>query len=721
MKPITIAFILWTFGFSGIAQNISVTFTGNGAATTIDTVIATNLMTGQSVTLPGNETLILAVYSGIPSLSGLTVMGMVYPNPFSGKATFITMAEKPQTVHLKVQNLMGQVVTEHQAFVKTGENEFTFSVNAAGIYIVSLTTGQGTACYKVICTGATESESRIQYLGTASGDDINPSKPSVKSYLTGYTLGYTPGDVILYKCISGNSVTIISDSPTSSMNYDVVFIACTDPDGRNYSIVTIGNQTWMAENLAYLPAVSPSTDQSDTDPYYYVYGYEGRSVSAAKASANFGTYGVLYNWAATLAACPSGWHLPTDGEWKILEMNLGMSSEDADLEGWRTSGTVGGKLKGAGTTLWVSPNLGATNASGFNALPSGIRYIPSGFSGLGYYTDLWTSSERDASAAMNRGLFYDLESIYRAGDQKRFGLPVRCLYGAVPPIVSTAHSSATTETSATSGGNISSDGGAVVTGRGVCWSVSPNPTIADSNTTDGSGAGSFSSTLGSLNANSTYYVRAYATNSAGTAYGQQEQFLTPEGTFAYEGRTYGYRTIGTQTWMTENLAYLPAVSRSSIGSRTLPNYYVYGYEGINVSDAMTNGNYSTYGVLYNRPAALTACPAGWHLPTDEEWTTLTTYLGGDSTAGGKMKEMGTTLWVDLNTGASNESGFSARPGGYRNSSGGFLALGSYTYYWTPLEYDTYRGWGRGLQNNLWELIRNYYNRANGFSIRCLRN
>ena len=112
-------------------------------------------------------------------------------------------------------------------------------------------------------------------------------------------------------------------------------------DGKVYKTITIGTQTWMAENLAYLPSVSHSFTSSFDFPVYYVYGYDGNSVSAAKASANYITYGVLYNWEAAKIACPSGWHLPTDAEWTILENYLGT--------------TAGDKLKETGDIALVEP------------------------------------------------------------------------------------------------------------------------------------------------------------------------------------------------------------------------------------------------------------------------------------------------------------------------------------------------------------------------------
>ena len=196
-------------------------------------------------------------------------------------------------------------------------------------------------------------------------------------------------------------------------------------DGKVYKTVTIGEQVWMAENLAYLPSVVGPATESYTDPYYYVYGYDGTSVATAKATTNYQTYGVLYNWPAALSACPPGWHLPSDAEWKQLEMYLGITSAQADATGWR--GTAeGGKLKEEGTTHWDSPNTGATNTSGFTALPGGVRG-GGRFASIGIGGIRWSSTEDITEAAWARTLTYDTSLVYRGTFLKANGYSVRCL------------------------------------------------------------------------------------------------------------------------------------------------------------------------------------------------------------------------------------------------------------------------------------------------------
>ena len=202
-----------------------------------------------------------------------------------------------------------------------------------------------------------------------------------------------------------------------------------------------------------------------------------------------------------------------------------------------------------------------------------------------------------------------------------------------------------------------------------------------------------------------------------------------------DGNIYEYVTIGNQVWMAENLKYLPSVVGPGTGSQTTPYYYVYGYNGTNVAEAKATANYTTYGVLYNWPAAMAGsasstanpsgvqgvCPTGWHLPSDAEWTELTDYLGGTSVAGGKLKETGTTHWVSPNTGATNETGFTALPGGYRGYVGYFDGIGTNGYWWSATENATSHAWRRHVLYNYSYVPRGNHNKELGFSVRCVRD
>ena len=186
---------------------------------------------------------------------------------------------------------------------------------------------------------------------------------------------------------------------------------------------------------------------------------------------------------------------------------------------------------------------------------------------------------------------------------------------------------------------------------------------------------------------------------------------------------YAYQTvqIGNQCWFSENCRYLPIVSDPSIDSTTEPHYSVYGYTGTDVTAAQATSNYATYGVLYNWPAVMTEgiCPSGWHIPSDGEFTELTDFLGGESVAGGKMKEAGYDHWNSLNIGATNSSGWTGLPGGFRYS-GGFNYNGYDGDWWTASESGSY-SWARILNTFNDYVDRNYYGRNYGFSARCVRD
>ncbi|TSA25481.1 MAG: hypothetical protein D4R68_08830 [Ignavibacteriales bacterium] len=197
-------------------------------------------------------------------------------------------------------------------------------------------------------------------------------------------------------------------------------------DGKIYEIVKIGNQTWMAENLSYLPSVSPSSVRSLTATVYYVYGYEGNDVASAKQHPNYKVYGVLYNWDAANVSCPDGWHLPNDEDWKSLELFLGMSESEANEEGTRDSGSVAKKLKS--TELWDVFGSKGDNSSGFKAI-AGAYLDNNGFGNerLGYYCTFWTSSTIGPSYAWHRFLNYSEDGITRGNYYRNFGHSVRCI------------------------------------------------------------------------------------------------------------------------------------------------------------------------------------------------------------------------------------------------------------------------------------------------------
>jgi uncharacterized protein (TIGR02145 family) len=195
-------------------------------------------------------------------------------------------------------------------------------------------------------------------------------------------------------------------------------------DGNVYHYNQIGSQTWMTQNLAYLPAVSPPDTCSITEKHYYVLGFEGNSAAEAKKTDNYAAYGVLYNWEAAMTACPEGWHLPTDQEWKTLERYLGMSEKEVDLMKEKKSGSIGKKLKY--TSGWFNDGNG-DNSAGFYALPGGYLNIDHTFDSFQKQTAWWTSSAVGNSQAIIRGSSFNTEGVFRNFFEKQHGNSVRCV------------------------------------------------------------------------------------------------------------------------------------------------------------------------------------------------------------------------------------------------------------------------------------------------------
>ena len=219
---------------------------------------------------------------------------------------------------------------------------------------------------------------------------------------------------------------------TSSHNFNVLvrepFNFTDTRDGKEYKAIKISSQIWMAENLAYIPSVTPSWEAGGI----WVYGYNGYDPLEAKASANYSIYGCLYSWKTATDdnhgngkdICPPEWHLPTDMEWKNLEEALGMDPIELDSVGWRYSGEIGRKIKN--NSGWDQEGNG-TNSGGFGAKPAGSRASTGSFIGLTGYTSFWTATEFTTTDAWRRYLFYNLPAVGRYNDFKTNGYSVRCV------------------------------------------------------------------------------------------------------------------------------------------------------------------------------------------------------------------------------------------------------------------------------------------------------
>lgn len=346
-----------------------------------------------------------------------------------------------------------------------------------------------------------------------------------------------------------------------------------------------------------------------------------------------------------------------------------------------------------------------------------------------------------AYAITPKEIFYGNEKVFTASE-------------LVVPTVRTYQVQHFDRHSATCYGYVVLEGSAPVTERGMCWSTSRKPKVEDGHKSDEEGGlGPFNLELAGLRENTVYYVRAYARNSRGVAYGAEFSFKTlAENEISdFDGNIYSTIVIGEQTWMRTNLRVthysdgtpIPHVEDADEWSRLTHESKAYSWYNNEEHYAVA------YGALYTWPAVMNGtegsrenpggiqgvCPDGWHVPSDLEWQEMEIYLGMDPAMadtmlfrsrgediGGKFKETGFTHWRSPNTGATNLSGFAAVGGGLRNAYGQFRNLNRDGKYWTATLYKETQGpLARGLSFSNTYIDRDYEHNFNAASVRCVKD
>jgi uncharacterized protein (TIGR02145 family) len=434
---------------------------------------------------------------------------------------------------------------------------------------------------------------------------------------------------------------------------------------------------------------------------YYIRAYAINSVGTGYGNELEFTSGNPHDYVPVLTTSPvteimptsakSGGGISSDGGYPITERGVCWSSSPGPtVTNDRTS-------DGTGTGSFISTITGLTENSTYY-----LRAYATNSNGTGYGNEL-SFTTADPSAYL--------------------------------PLLSTTSVTDITPSTAKSGGTISSNGGYPVMARGVCWSTVPGPTTAGSKTNDGTGTGTFVSSITGLAANTTYYVRAYAVNNIGAGYGTEVSFATQQGSIGDSV------TIGTQVWMLKNLDVDKYRNGDPIPHVTDPTQWASLTTGAWCYCDNDSAMGAIYGKLYNwyavsDPRGL--APAGWHVPTDDEWKALEMYLGmtqsqADATGlywrgtneGGKLKEAGTAHWQSPNTGADNSSGFTALPGGSRSSiDGSFYTVGYLGCWWLRGECSggvTVGACTRTLYSTNAGVARDPLNSKCGVSVRCVRD
>ncbi len=540
------------------------------------------------------------------------------------------------------------------------------------------------------------------------------------------------------QCGSSSDTVMISFAPATTT------FTCGDSlldtrDGQKYATVQIGTQCWMAENLnvgVMVNSVNTGSSHSDVSNNGAIekYCYDN-------TASNCNEYGGLYDWNEAMGysdtegvqgICPPavGWHIPTDAEWTQLENYLGGSS------------IAGGKLKESGTTHWRATNVGATNSSGFTALPGGYRYNKGDFNTPSTNGHFWSSSASSSAGAWYRYLFYSSQNIYRLNGDRTYGFSVRCVRDSVVCTPQPEQANAGPDSLNIEGDSVqlwantpSASSGPFGSAQGQQWAVVASTPLGNPGIFSDSSAADawFYGTPGT-----TYTLVWTIFNQCGaTSDTVLIGFATPEWTCGMpftdprDGQTYATTHIGSQCWMAENLNVGTMIQVNSNPSNDgIIEKYCY-----NDDPAMCD----IYGGLYqweemmeymNTEGSQGICPSGWHIPADAEWCTLTTHLdptvncstiGSSGTdAGGKMKETGTTHWLSPNTGATNSSGFTALPAGYHYN-GTIYFLNATAAFWSSTEPFSSNGIYWYLQNNSATVYRDNLSKTLGLSVRCLRD
>ena len=398
------------------------------------------------------------------------------------------------------------------------------------------------------------------------------------------------------------------------------------------------------------------------------------------------------------------------------------------------------------------------NSTGFSALPGGSRYVYGKFFDIGNGGYWWSSTDNDdATYAIYRSINYNNKYLTSSTVNKVIGLSVRCVkdYTHSLPKIETTTPIVNSANTANCGGKIITNGGEIITARGVCWNTSTAPTISNSKSNESVETAVFTSLISGLKPSTKYYARAYATNSLGTVYGAEVSFTTTPSVTVMDidGNIYHTITIGTQTWMIENLKTTKFNDGTSISLVTDSAEWIkrYGTDNYCWYNNIKNSN----GALYNWGAIDTRklAPIGWHVPSNSEWSTLRDFVSthlGTSSSVAKALAANTDWTTDTGTDnigndltKNNSSGFSALPCGERTSSNGsFDGLGQYGCWWSSTTgsshylvgtYTMYSYWVDYIQMNynssnvLGENIYTQYNESHldshqpGFSVRCIKD
>ncbi len=418
MKKVSIFLTLISFTLLISAQNYELSFVGNGASSTVDSVQIVNLSNGNSKSLKGSQVLHL-----IPAVNTLLKNNVskatnslnFFPNPFVESSFFYYESSDESFVTLNVTDISGKRIFNVQQKLGIGIYKFEIKGLNSGLFLVNLKSIDNQYFGYLISRNTIN---KMPSLTLVEEKIMSNSLKKIQYSQPQYVdMEYTDGEILKFTFFSGVFRTISTYIPTQNETINCMFVECRDFDGNNYSVVNLYGQTWMAENLKTTKYCNGDVVLNEQNMTNWSKLGQGSYVSYFNMPTYDIIYGKLYNWFAvadTRNICPCGWHVPSDNEWTILTNNLG--GEDF----------AGAKLKQTGIEFWQSSNT-ASNSSGFTALPAGAR------SNLGYFGEqgstayfMTSTAQSDPKYIWLRGIGNG-EAIFRNESVKTFGGSIRCV------------------------------------------------------------------------------------------------------------------------------------------------------------------------------------------------------------------------------------------------------------------------------------------------------
>ena len=766
MKNIVLFFSIFFTTFFVTAQTVTLTFTsedGAGRYKQLDSVAIDNNTKGwREVIYYPDTVLTLQDRTGIYDVETFHGTSLQLfqnnPNPFNGATDVALYVADAGTVTLKITDMNGRVIavfvveTHDRAFLQQNvTHNFRITVANAGTYVLIATQNGKSSSIKMVNNGGGNGNG-IEYIGTTVDTHGRTYQPkTAKTNVRGNsTQQFNVGDEMEY-----TGYATINDEPAESehilqnQNESQMFVLqfadsqYIEPTVVTDSVVAVfavtadiaatvvndGGTPVIVRGACWSTSPNPTiadsitVDSSGVGSFvctvsglehattYYVRAYATNKVGTSYGSALTFTTPDFPTVTTSAAGSVTTTHVTTGG--------------DVTADGGAPI-TARGVCWGTTSTPTIADSL-TVDSCGLGSFSSVITVLSPNTT---YYIRAYATNIAGTA----------------------YGSAVSIKTPKYPSVVTTAVSNITA-TGAVSGGNVTNDGGVAMVAKGVCWSTSPSPSIADSLTVDGNTTGSYSSTISSLQPATTYYVSAYATNTFGTAYGTAISFTTKLGGLPctstptvtdYDKHVYNTVQIGNQCWMRESLrcthyANGNIINEGSITSLSTAYYY-------HASDNSSND--SIYGLLYNWKAVMGTssssssnpsgvqgiCPNGWHVPSDAEYTQLVNYMSsqnsyacsGTSTYIAKALAS-TTGWgysvnecsIGKDSHLNNDAGFSAYPAGYYYGSMG--NFGSNIYLWTATQTSSSAATGRYLRYSYADMRSATYDKFDAFSVRCLKN